>query len=142
MIKYKTKLKKQILQSLMGRYPLREKQLEISYTPQAKLGDLALPFPLQLAKELARQPRDLGAEIVPLLADLPGVDKIEIAGPGFINLFLNRQEFFMHQVSSLDKKTFHPEEKKIIIEHTNINPNKAAHVGHLRNAVLGDTLGR
>jgi len=142
MIRYKAKLKEQIRQSLMDRYPLKESQLEISYTPQAKMGDLALPFPLQLAKEMKRQPRELAAEIVPLLSDLHGVDKIEVAGPGFINLFLNRRDFFLLQIDSLEKRTFQPEEKKIIIEHTNINPNKAAHVGHLRNAVLGDTLGR
>ncbi len=142
MISYKAKLKEQIRQSLTDRYPLTEAQLEISYTPQAKMGDLALPFPLQLAKNVKRQPRELAAEIVPLLSGLPGVDKIEVAGPGFINLYLNRHDFFLHQVDSLEKQTFHPEEKKIIIEHTNINPNKAAHIGHLRNAVLGDTLGR
>jgi arginyl-tRNA synthetase len=142
MISYKAKLKEKIRQSLTDRYPLTEAQLEISYAPQAKMGDLALPFPLQLAKDVKRQPRELAAEIVPLLSDLPGVDRIEVAGPGFINLFLNRRDFFLNQVESLDKQTFHPEEKKIIIEHTNINPNKAAHIGHLRNAVLGDTLGR
>ena len=142
MIRYKAKLKEQIRQSLMDRYPLKESQLHISYTPQARMGDIALPFPLQLAKEMKRHPRELAAEIVPLLSDLPRIDKIEVAGPGFINLFLNRRDFFLHQVDSLDKRTFQQEEKKIIIEHTNINPNKAAHVGHLRNAVLGDTLGR
>ncbi|MEE8605378.1 MAG: arginine--tRNA ligase [Candidatus Aminicenantaceae bacterium] len=142
MIRYKANLKEQILQSLMDRYPLKESQLHISYTPQAKMGDLALPFPLQLAKEMKRHPRELATEIFPLLSDLPRIDKIEVAGPGFINLFLNRRDFFLHQVDSLDKRTFQQEEKKIIIEHTNINPNKAAHVGHLRNAVLGDTLGR
>lgn len=142
MIQYKAKLKEQIHQTLMNKYPLTEAHLDISYTPQAKMGDLALPFPLQLAKQTKRPPRELASEIASLLADLPGVEKIEVADPGFINLFLNRWEFFLRQVESLDKRTFHPEEKKIIIEHTNINPNKAAHVGHLRNAVLGDTLGR
>lgn len=142
MIRYKAKLKKNIRQLLMDRYPMEESMLDISYAPQAKMGDLALPFPLQLAKEMKRKPRELAMEIMPLLADLPGIDKIEVAGPGFINLFLDQGDFFLHQVASLDEQTFQPEERKIIIEHTNINPNKAAHVGHLRNAVLGDTLGR
>ncbi len=142
MIQYKVALKEKILQTLMEKYPLNESLLEISYTPHAKMGDIALPFPLQLAKEMRRQPRELATEIVSLLSDLPGIDKIEVAGPGFINLFLNRKDFFLSQITALEKPTFQPEEKKIIIEHTNINPNKAAHVGHLRNAVLGDTLGR
>ena len=96
MIRYKANLKEQIHQSLMDRYPLKESQLHISYTPQAKMGDFALPFPLQMAKEMKRHPRELATEIVPLLSDLPGVDKIEVAGPGFINLFLNRRDFFLH----------------------------------------------
>ena len=142
MIRYKTELKAKIRRSLMDKYPLEESHFGISYAPQAKMGDLALPFPMQLAKEMKRQPRELATEIVPLLSGLPHVDRIEVAGPGFINLFLNRRDFFLSQITSLKKRTFQPEEKKIIIEHTNINPNKAAHVGHLRNAVLGDTLGR
>lgn len=142
MIRYKTELKERIRQALKDNYPLEEEQLDISYTPDSKMGDLALAFPLQLAKTMKKPPRELAAEIVSLLGHLPGVDKIEVAGPGFINLFLDRQEFFLQQIHSLDSETFQPEEGKIIIEHTNINPNKAAHVGHLRNAVLGDTLGR
>ena len=142
MIRYKAKLKEHILRSLRDKYPLKEEEMEIAYTPDAKMGDLALAFPLQLAKTVKKSPRDLAADIVSHLSRLPDVDKIEVAGPGFINLFLNRQKFFLRQIDSLDKKFFQAEEKKIIIEHTNINPNKAAHVGHLRNAVLGDTLGR
>lgn len=142
MIRFKEELKEKIHQALKDKYSLDISKVEISYTPQAKMGDLALPFPLQLAKELKRQPRELASEIRSFLTGLPGVEKIEVAGPGFINLFLNRQEFFLSRFKSLDKKAFYAEEEKIIIEHTNINPNKAAHVGHLRNAVLGDTLGR
>jgi arginyl-tRNA synthetase len=142
MIRYKDELKEKIRQKLGDKYPIDESKLELTATPHAKMGDMALPFALQLAKEMKRQPRELATEIVALLHGLPGVDKIEVAGPGFINLFLSRQDFFLSQITDLEKPTFQPEEKKIIIEHTNINPNKAAHVGHLRNAVLGDTLGR
>jgi arginyl-tRNA synthetase len=142
MIRYKTELKKEISRLVLERYPLQESQIEISFTPQAKMGDLALSFPLQLAKQINRQPRELAVEIVSFLTELPGIARIEVAGPGFINLFLNRGDFFRSQADSLHERTFQPEEKKIIIEHTNINPNKAAHVGHLRNAILGDTLGR
>jgi arginyl-tRNA synthetase len=142
MIQYKADLKHKIYQSLVDHYPVKESHMEISYTPNTGMGDLALPFPLQLAKEMKKKPRELATEIVPLLSGLPGVDRIEVAGPGFINLFLNRQDFFLSQIQSLEERTFQKEERKIIIEHTNINPNKAAHVGHLRNAVLGDTLGR
>lgn len=142
MIEYKAYLKEKILETLKDLYPIEESMLEISPTPEAKMGDLALAFPFQLAKRMKRKPRELATEIVPRLSGLSGVDKIEVAGPGYINLFLNRESFFLHQVGVIHRPSLHPEEEKIIIEHTNINPNKAAHVGHLRNAVLGDTLGR
>ncbi len=142
LIKYKVYLKEKILEKLARRYPLEESMLDISPTPQAKMGDLALAFPFQLAKRMERSPREVAKEIVPLLSGLTGIEKIEMAGPGYINLYLNRESYFRRQVESIQQPSFYPEEKKIIIEHTNINPNKAAHVGHLRNAVLGDTLGR
>jgi arginyl-tRNA synthetase len=142
MIEYKTYLKEKILEVLGDLYPLEESMLEISLTPEAKMGDLALAFPFQLAKLMNRKPRDLATELVPLISGLSGVDKIEVAGPGYINLFLNRKSFFLRQIESIHRPSLLAEENKIIIEHTNINPNKAAHVGHLRNAVLGDTLGR
>ena len=68
--------------------------------------------------------------------------KAEVAGPGYINLFLDRRSFFKEELVALTTSSLFPEEKKITIEHTNINPNKAAHIGHLRNACLGDTLAR
>jgi arginyl-tRNA synthetase len=142
MLKYKSFLKEKILEKLAELYPLDESMLEISITPRPEMGDLALAFPFQLAKHMKRKPRELAAEIAPLLSGLTGIDKIEVAGQGYINLFLDKKTFFLDQIGSVHRPSFQPEEKKIIIEHTNINPNKAAHVGHLRNAVLGDTLGR
>lgn len=142
MIKLKKYIKENIKEKLKNEYPIEPSMLEITYTPQLKMGDLALTFPFQLSKKMNRKPRDLALEVIPLLSSLEGVEKIDVAGPGFINIFLNRKKFFSRQLQSLNKPSLVPEEEKIIIEHTNINPNKAAHIGHLRNAVLGDTLGR
>lgn len=142
MINLKTYLTKKIYESLKGKYPLDTSMLEITYTPQLILGDLALAFPFQLAKKMKRQPREIAREILPHISSLEGVNKLEVAGSGYINIFLDRERFFLRQIQSLNKTSLLPEEEKIIIEHTNINPNKAAHIGHLRNAVLGDTLGR
>ncbi len=142
MLEFKAFLKEKIHKLLKEKYDLRLSELEISYTPQQKMGDLALTFPFQLAKKLKKEPRKLALEIIPLLSPLEGVEKIEAAGPGYINLFLEREKFFSGQLRSTGKTSLSPEEEKIIIEHTNINPNKAAHIGHLRNACLGDTLGR
>jgi arginyl-tRNA synthetase len=142
MLKFKADLKEKIPYLLGQKYPLEASMLEISYTPQAKMGDFALTFPFQLAKKLNRQPRELAIEISSYLSGLDDIEKIEVAGPGYINLSVNKKSFFLRQIDSLGKPSLQREEKKIIIEHTNINPNKAAHIGHLRNAVLGDTLGR
>jgi arginyl-tRNA synthetase len=142
MIAFKSRLKEKIYSYLKDKYPLDLETFDITYAPQLKMGDLALAFPFQVAKKMKRSPREVAAEMIKEMTSLEGIDKVEVAGPGYINFFLDREHFFSDQLRSLDKTHLFPEEKKIIIEHTNINPNKAAHIGHLRNAVLGDTLGR
>jgi arginyl-tRNA synthetase len=76
------------------------------------------------------------------LASVDGVVKAEVAGGGFLNLWLDRSTVFAEAVRLAGRTDLGPDEGKIVIEHTNINPNKAAHIGHLRNACLGDTLAR
>jgi len=93
-------------------------------------------------ERLKRAPREIAEEIRPLLESLPEIEKVEVAGGGFLNLFLKREIFFRRFLDTMEQSSLDPEESRIIIEHTNINPNKAAHIGHLRNAILGDTLSR
>ncbi len=142
MIKVKSDLKEIIYRKLCETYPIDRSELDVDTTPSIKMGDLALAFPFQLAKKLKRNPRELAQEILVLLSPLEGVEKAEVAGAGFINLYLKKPEFFLRSLRQIERSSLVPEEDKIIIEHTNINPNKAAHIGHLRNACLGDTLGR
>lgn len=141
MIQIKKDLTKSIFRILKDSYPLEPDNIDLSYTPTIDLGDLALAFPFRLAKKMKRPPRDIAAEIVPKLESLDGITKVIVAGAGYINLFIDRQDFFLSKLKNLGRTTLVREEEKIIIEHTNINPNKAAHIGHLRNAILGDTLG-
>lgn len=109
--------------------------------PRRELGDLAWPGALPLAKLLRRAPRQI-AEAVAAGASWPEeVARVEIAGPGFLNLFLHRDRILAGLLSGA-ADAVEPLAHKTIVEHTNINPNKAAHVGHLRNAVLGDVLVR
>ena len=142
MLELKNTLRKKIYERLKAKYPISLEEIGITFTPNHKFGDFALTFPFELAKKLKAQPRQVAQEIIPILLPLEGVEKVEIAGPGYINLYLEKESFFALQLNSLGKTSLVPEEVKIIIEHTNINPNKAAHIGHLRNACLGDTLGR
>jgi arginyl-tRNA synthetase len=142
MIELKNRLKKDIFERVRERFPLALSDVVLASTPNQEMGDLALAFPLQLAKTVKANPRRIAQEVLELVGPLEGVTKAEIAGAGFINLFLDRKAFFRKRALFAGASGLAPEEAKIIIEHTNINPNKAAHIGHLRNAVLGDTLAR
>ncbi|MCX6562700.1 MAG: arginine--tRNA ligase [Candidatus Aminicenantes bacterium] len=142
MLKTKTQLRTIIFERLRDAFPAAESDIDFIYPPQAKMGDLALSFPFQLAKKLKTNPRPLAQEMMARIGPLPGVEKMEVAGAGYINLFLDRKEFFERLLGSRHDRSLRPDERKIIVEHTNINPNKAAHIGHLRNACLGDTLVR
>jgi len=142
MLGLKARIQEIIRARLAGIYPLSAEDLTLIYPPQQKMGDLALSFPFQLAKRTKANPRQLAQEIMGKIGALPGVEKMEVAGAGYVNFFLDKAEFFKERLAALTSPALHPEEKKIIVEHTNINPNKAAHIGHLRNACLGDTLVR
>src|SRR4030095_14855413 len=103
----------------------------------------ACPIAFELARTLKRNPRAIATEIVTGMGTVPGVRSIAIAGGGFINVFFDRAwitRFLLDDL--LIPRAPIATTDKVIVEHTNINPNKAAHIGHLRNAVLGDTLVR
>lgn len=112
--------------------------------PQVKLGDLATPLPFELARRLRRSPREIAAELAAALPKVEGVVRAEVAGGGYVNFRLDRGWVFRGTVAEAQTPPAKPpaDAPKIIVEHTNINPNKAAHIGHLRNAVLGDTFVR
>jgi arginyl-tRNA synthetase len=142
MIAFKNRLKETIYEKLKGVYPVTLEDLDMAPTPDPKMGDLALTFPFQLAKTLKKAPRAIAQEAAPLLGSVEGVIKAEVAGGGFLNLWLDKAAVFSEALRAAGKSSVLAEEAKVIIEHTNINPNKAAHIGHLRNACLGDTLAR
>jgi arginyl-tRNA synthetase len=142
MIPLKIYLREEIFARLREAYPLGEADIEVDYPPRPEFGDLSVTFPFKLAKQLKTNPRQLAQAILARLSGIQGIIRAEIAGPGYINFFLDRGLFFRGELAALAKSRLRPEDRKIIIEHTNINPNKAAHIGHLRNACLGDTLAR
>ncbi len=107
-----------------------------------RFGELALPVAFQLARQLRKPPKAIGTEIATAAGAIPGVAALEVAGNGYINVRLDRGTYGAALVSPPPHETMAARQKKIIVEHTNINPNKAAHIGHLRNAVLGDTFVR
>ncbi len=104
-------------------------------------GDLALPLAFALSKVLRRAPRMIAEQLAAELPPVEGIGKLEVAGGGYLNVRFNRGAVGEALLKSEAGETG-GSGGKVIVEHTNINPNKAAHIGHLRNAVLGDTFVR
>ena len=113
----------------------------VEVPPTRSLGDLAVPVAFQLARQLRKAPKAIAQEVAAAVGPVPGVARIVAAPNGYLNVYLERAAFLIarlrHDVMSLPASS-----GKTIVEHTAINPNKAAHIGHLRNAALGDTLAR
>ncbi len=112
--------------------------------PKLAMGEAASPVCFEMAKRLKKPPRALAQEIANSLKPIPGVTRVEVAGAGYLNFFFDRTEFFTGALLESTQKSVaaSADASKTIVEHTAINPNKAAHIGHLRNAVLGDTFVR
>lgn len=116
-------------------------QVNIEQPRQSDLGEMAVPAAFQLAKQLRQAPKKIAAELVDEIGPIQGVARMEVAGNGYINLRLDRGAYGAALLRG-DWEAAADTGGKIIVEHTNINPNKAAHIGHLRNATLGDTFVR
>jgi len=113
----------------------------IETPPNRALGDIAVPVAFQLARTLRKAPRAIAIELAAAIGRIPGVVRIDAAPNGYLNLFLERQSFLSSRARDQVPAAPQPA-SKTIVEHTAINPNKAAHIGHMRNAILGDTLVR
>jgi arginyl-tRNA synthetase len=113
----------------------------VEVPPTRALGDLGVPVAFQLARTLRKAPKAIAQELAQALGSLPGISRVEAAPNGYLNLFLDRPAFFIPRAQErIGAAPAAPD--KTVVEHTAINPNKAAHIGHLRNAALGDTLAR
>jgi arginyl-tRNA synthetase len=116
-------------------------KIVIEQPPKVEFGEYALPLAFELAKRLRKPPRKIAEEIVNGIGPIAGFEKLELAGAGYINARLNRAEMARALAADENPKAEVPA-GKILVEHSSINPNKAAHIGHLRNAILGDTFVR
>ena len=135
------KLTLHVRELLKRLYDAELSRIVIDQPPDIKLGEYALPLSFELAKKLRKAPKKIAEEIVAAMGQVPGFEKFEVAGAGYINARLDRR----HAAGLLlapDKVTGQANGKKVLVEHTSINPNKAAHIGHLRNSILGDTFVR
>jgi arginyl-tRNA synthetase len=122
-------------------YSLDLPKIVVEQPPKVEFGEYALPLAFELAKKLRKAPRKIAEEIINGIGPIPGFEKLELAGAGYINARLKRDDLAATLVAD-EKPRSDAAAGKILVEHSSINPNKAAHVGHLRNAILGDTFVR
>jgi arginyl-tRNA synthetase len=129
---------------LLAKYHITLTNLVVEQAPNIALGELALPVAFELAKRLRKAPRaiatELTAELTDALPELEGVASVEVAGAGYLNIRLDRAATVRRIAADQHADIGGPGFR--LVEHTSINPNKAAHIGHLRNAILGDTFQR
>ena len=125
-------------------------QLNAETPPRPDLGDLAFPVSFELAKRIKQatgektNPRAIAEQLKSKLERSDEVSRVDVAGAGYLNVFFDRAKLlagFAHEAPAADTASV-PDRPKKMVEHTSINPNKAAHIGHVRNAVLGDTFVR
>ncbi|MEO6982000.1 MAG: DALR anticodon-binding domain-containing protein [Edaphobacter sp.] len=129
---------------LLAKYDVTLANLVVEQPPSIALGELALPVAFELAKRLHKAPRaiatELATELTAALPQLEGIASIEVAGAGYLNIRLDRAATVRRIAADRHADIGGPGFR--LVEHTSINPNKAAHIGHLRNAILGDTFQR
>ena len=134
------KIQARIESLLAEKYGLALAHLAVELPPRIELGEMALPVAFELAKRLKKAPRAIAGELQPELERIEGIAAVEIAGAGYLNVKLDRnaavRRMAADEHASVGGQGFR------LVEHTSINPNKAAHVGHLRNAILGDSFSR
>ncbi len=143
LLAFQSELTARIRQTVAETLGVTLDEILVQTTPKLDLGDMALPLAFDLAKKIGRKPREIAQELAPKLTSLEGVSRADVAGGGFINLFLDRSAFTTRLVSAITApKAREKRPGRVIVEHTSINPNKAAHIGHVRNSILGDTFVR
>jgi arginyl-tRNA synthetase len=143
-----TEIKQRLLALVRESFDLHLQDIPAEVPPRTELGDLAFPIAFELAKRIKaatgekRNPREIALRLAEGLRDVPGVARVEVAGAGYLNIFFDRTDLFRQLVTAQESIQTSAPGGKLIVEHTSINPNKAAHIGHVRNAVLGDTVAR
>ena len=135
------RLTQQVRDFLRRTYNLDLSKIVVEQPPKVELGEYAIPLAFELAKKLRKAPRKIAEEIVNGIGPIEGFEKLEVAGAGYINARVQRGAVAA-ALASDEKPKVDVSAGKVLVEHSSINPNKAAHIGHLRNAILGDTFVR
>ncbi len=140
-------LRTEIAKSASANFGIELETVSCEVPPRTELGDLAFPVSFELAKRIKqatgekRNPREIAETLKAALESFDFVGKVEVAGAGYLNVFYDRAKWL---AENSDRNFLETDEAgpKVCVEHTSVNPNKAAHIGHVRNSVLGDTFVR
>lgn len=141
-------LRAKVVETARENFQIDLEQIAAEVPPKTELGDLAFPVAFELAKKIKqatgekKNPREIAETLKAALEKESFVARVEVAGAGYLNVFYNRARFLADAVTAeplpkLNKSA--ADAPKRMVEHTSVNPNKAAHIGHVRNSVLGDT---
>lgn len=152
LVEIQDRLKEQVRAAALELFSAELKQVSAEVPPRPELGDLAFPVAFELAKIVKARtgvktaPRAIAEQMKAKLEGSPEVARVEVAGAGYLNVFFERANLLALFAVEKPPLTAEPlastDRPKRMVEHTSINPNKAAHIGHVRNAVLGDTFVR
>lgn len=147
-LKLQETLRDKVAATALEKFNIELEQIAAEVPPRTELGDLAFPIAFELAKRIKQatgekqNPRNIAETLKSALESFDFVGKVEVAGAGYLNVFYNRAKFLAENASNDFLKTSDENSPKVCVEHTSVNPNKAAHIGHVRNSVLGDTFVR
>jgi arginyl-tRNA synthetase len=156
LIELQNEIKSRLRDAARELFEIELDQIAAEVPPRTELGDLAFPVAFELSKLIKqktgekRVPRVIAEAVKAKLEGFDGIDRIEVAGAGYLNIFFDRARLLSELSRSEPERAIDgtaligglPADRKLMVEHTSINPNKAAHIGHVRNAVLGDTFVR
>lgn len=139
----------QILKVAKEKFGFETNKIALEIPPKIEFGDLAFPIAFEIAKHLKKEtgekqyPRAIAEQLKADLLELDFIQDVQIAGPGYLNIFFRRSKLLNTALNGEILPNKNKENQvKICVEHTSVNPNKAAHIGHVRNSVLGDTFVR
>src|SRR3982751_1105593 len=145
-------LRARVVETAKENFQIDLPQVAAEVPPKTELGDLAFPVAFELAKKVKqatgekKNPREIAEVLKSQIEPLAFVSKVEVAGAGYLNVFLDRAVFLVENATAeplpAAKRAEQPDAPKVCVEHTSVNPNKSAHIGHVRNSVLGDTFQR
>jgi arginyl-tRNA synthetase len=154
LIELQESLRERVRAAAVEKFGVELEHVASEVPPRTELGDYAFPVAFELAKRIKqatgekRNPRAIAEELRQELETVEEVARVEVAGAGYLNLFFDRALMLSGLALAIDEKVAVPnvddakQRPKRMVEHTSVNPNKAAHIGHLRNSVIGDTFVR